>query len=151
LGAMKNSGWCVQIQLLPSLTASKGFLRKKHLLQIVLCQNNIHQQAHVNRAVTHELIHAFDHCRALVDWFSNFKRLACSEVRRDAAVAVFNLGLKQHHQVKSSCTSPHPLQEKVVGEEFDSCFSEHTPFGCIPHSKKDGKFACRDFENRDRY
>lgn len=49
--------------------------------QIVLCQNNIHQQAHMNRVVTHELIHAFDHCRAHVDWFDNYKHLACSEVR----------------------------------------------------------------------
>uniref|UniRef100_H9H7Z6 Mitochondrial inner membrane protease ATP23 n=1 Tax=Monodelphis domestica TaxID=13616 RepID=H9H7Z6_MONDO len=49
--------------------------------QIVLCQNNIHNQAHMNRVVTHELIHAFDHCRAHVDWFTNVKHLACSEVR----------------------------------------------------------------------
>lgn len=48
--------------------------------QIVLCQNNIHQQSHMNRVVTHELIHAFDHCRAHVDWFNNLRHLACSEV-----------------------------------------------------------------------
>ena len=29
--------------------------------------------------LTHELIHAFDHCRAHVDW-SNIDHLACSEV-----------------------------------------------------------------------
>lgn len=34
----------------------------------------------MNRVVTHELIHAFDHCRAHVDWFNNFRHLACSEV-----------------------------------------------------------------------
>lgn len=50
------------------------------LLQIVLCQNNIRQQSHMNRVVAHELIHAFDHCRAHVDWFKNVKHLACSEV-----------------------------------------------------------------------
>lgn len=49
--------------------------------QIVLCQNNIHQQSHMTRVVTHELIHAFDHCRAHVDWFNNYRHLACSEVR----------------------------------------------------------------------
>ncbi|KAL2309506.1 hypothetical protein Nmel_005707 [Mimus melanotis] len=48
--------------------------------QIVLCQNNIRQQSHMNRVVTHELIHAFDHCRAHVDWFKNVKHLACSEI-----------------------------------------------------------------------
>lgn len=41
--------------------------------------------------------------------------------------------------------------EKVVDEVFDSCFNDHAPFGRIPHSKKDAKFAYRDFENRDRY
>lgn len=50
------------------------------LLQIVLCQNNIRHQSHMNRVVAHELIHAFDHCRAHVDWFKNVKHLACSEV-----------------------------------------------------------------------
>lgn len=29
--------------------------------------------------LTHELIHAYDHCRAHVDW-QNIKHLACSEV-----------------------------------------------------------------------
>lgn len=50
------------------------------LFQIVLCQNNIHQQSHMDRVVVHELIHAFDHCRAQVDWFNNVRHLACSEV-----------------------------------------------------------------------
>lgn len=45
-----------------------------------MCQNNIHQQSHMNRVVTHELVHAFDHCRAHVDWFNNYRHLACSEV-----------------------------------------------------------------------
>ena len=30
--------------------------------------------------LTHELIHAFDHCRAHVDW-GNLDHLACSEVK----------------------------------------------------------------------
>uniref|UniRef100_A0A452IA78 Mitochondrial inner membrane protease ATP23 n=1 Tax=Gopherus agassizii TaxID=38772 RepID=A0A452IA78_9SAUR len=79
--------------------------------QIVLCQNNIHQQSHMNRVVTHELIHAFDHCRAHVDWFSNVKHLACSEIRAanlsgDCSLinemTRFKFGLKQHHQVKKT-------------------------------------------------
>ncbi|ERE90551.1 putative inner membrane protease ATP23 like protein [Cricetulus griseus] len=48
--------------------------------QIVLCQNNIRNQAHMSRVVTHELIHAFDHCRAHVHWFTDIRHLACSEV-----------------------------------------------------------------------
>lgn len=41
--------------------------------------------------------------------------------------------------------------EKIVDEVFDTCFNDHAPFGRIPHSKKDARFAYRDYENRDRY
>ncbi|KAI3366897.1 hypothetical protein L3Q82_009539 [Scortum barcoo] len=138
--------------------------------QIVLCQNNIHQQSHMTRVVTHELIHAFDHCRAHVDWFNNFRHLACSEIRAanlsgDCAfrneAARFNFGFKQHHQ---ECVRGRALRsilavrnisrkeaEKIVDEVFDTCFNDHAPFGRIPHSKKDAGFAYRDYENRDRY
>ncbi|XP_021432912.2 mitochondrial inner membrane protease ATP23 homolog isoform X3 [Oncorhynchus mykiss] len=82
LGAMKSSGCAVYKDRHFSCedcdgTVSGGFDATSS--QIVLCQNNIHQQSHMNRVVTHELIHAFDHCRAHVDWFNNFKHLACSE------------------------------------------------------------------------
>ncbi|XP_051248797.1 mitochondrial inner membrane protease ATP23 homolog isoform X1 [Dicentrarchus labrax] len=138
--------------------------------QIVLCQNNIHQQSHMTRVVTHELIHAFDHCRAHVDWFNNYKHLACSEIRAanlsgDCAfnneAARFNFGLKQHHQ---ECVRGRALRsilavrnvsrkeaEKIVDEVFDTCFNDHAPFGRIPHTKKDAGFAYRDHQNRDRY
>eukprot|EP00064_Thunnus_orientalis_P012020 superscaffoldBa00001797_g12053 len=76
-------------------------------------------------------------------------------------VARFNFGLKQHHQ---ECVRGRALRsilavrkisreeaEKIVDEVFDTCFNDHAPFGRIPHSKKDAKFAYRDYENRDRY
>ncbi|KFQ40774.1 Mitochondrial inner membrane protease ATP23 [Mesitornis unicolor] len=138
--------------------------------QIVLCQNNIRQQAHMNRVVAHELIHAFDHCRAHVDWFKNVKHLACSEIRAanlsgDCTVmneiARFKFGLKGHHQ---TCVRDRAIRsilavrkvsketaEKAVDEVFDACFNDLEPFGRIPHSKKDAKRAYRDFQNRDRY
>ncbi|XP_076008650.1 mitochondrial inner membrane protease ATP23 homolog [Genypterus blacodes] len=138
--------------------------------QIVLCQNNIHQQSHMNRVLTHELIHAFDHCRAHVDWFNNFRHLACSEIRAanlsgdcnfSNEVYRFNFGLKQHHQ---ECVRARAMRsilavrnigredaEKIVDEVFDTCFNDHAPFGRIPHSKKDAKFANREYENRGRY
>ncbi|XP_076862557.1 mitochondrial inner membrane protease ATP23 homolog [Brachyhypopomus gauderio] len=173
LGAMKNSGCTVYKDRHFSCedcdgTVSGGF--DATTSQIVLCQNNIHQQAHMNRVVTHELIHAFDHCRAHVDWFNNFKHLACSEIRAanlsgecsfTNELSRFNFGLKQHHQ---ECVRNRAVRsilavrkisrekaEKVVDEVFDSCFHDHTPFGRIPHSMKDARFAYRDFESRDRY
>lgn len=173
LGAMKSSGCTVFKDRHFSCedcdgTVSGGF--DAATSQIVLCQNNIHQQAHMNRVVTHELIHAFDHCRAQVDWFSNYRHLACSEIRAanlsgDCSFinefSRFNFGLRKHHQ---ECVRGRALRsilavrrvsreeaERVVDEVFDSCFNDHAPFGRIPHSKKDAKFAHRDFENRDRY
>nr|XP_014430695.1 mitochondrial inner membrane protease ATP23 homolog isoform X2 [Pelodiscus sinensis] len=110
--------------------------------QIVLCQNNIHQQSHMNRVVTHELIHAFDHCRAHVDWFKNVKHLACSETCvRDRAIRSILAVRKVSKETA----------EKAVDEVFDSCFNDHEPFGRVPHSKSDAKYAYRDFQNRNRY
>ncbi|XP_038628056.1 mitochondrial inner membrane protease ATP23 homolog isoform X2 [Tachyglossus aculeatus] len=110
--------------------------------QIVLCQNNIYNQGHMTRVVTHELIHAFDHCRAHVNWFTDVKHLACSEtcVRERALRSILAV-----RKVSKAAA------EKAVDEVFDSCFSDHEPFGRIPHSKKDAKYAYRDFQNRDRY
>ncbi|XP_023066397.1 mitochondrial inner membrane protease ATP23 homolog isoform X2 [Piliocolobus tephrosceles] len=138
--------------------------------QIVLCQNNIHNQAHMNRVVTHELIHAFDHCRAHVDWFTNIRHLACSEVRAanlsgDCSLVneIFRLhfGLKQHHQtcVRDRATLSilavrnisKEVAKKAVDEVFESCFNDHEPFGRIPHNKTYARYAHRDFQNRDRY
>ncbi|XP_061923127.1 mitochondrial inner membrane protease ATP23 homolog isoform X1 [Entelurus aequoreus] len=138
--------------------------------QIVLCQNNIQKQSHMNRVVTHELIHAFDHCRAHVDWFSNFRHLACSEIRAanlsgDCSfpneMSRYHFGMKQHHQ---ECVRNRALRsilavrkisreeaEKIVAEVFDSCFNDHAPFERIPHSQKDAKFAHRNYQNRSRY
>lgn len=173
LSAMKNSGCKVFKDRHFSCedcdgTVSGGFDAASS--QIVLCQNNIHQQSHMNRVVTHELIHAFDHCRAHVDWFNNYRHLACSEIRAanlsgDCAflneAVRFNFGLKEHHQ---ECVRGRALRSilavrkisreqavKIVDEVFDSCFNDHAPFGRIPHAKKDAKFAYREYVNRDRY
>lgn len=173
LSAMKNSGCQVFKDRHFSCedcdgSVSGGFDATSS--QIVLCQNNIHQQSHMNRVVTHELIHAFDHCRAHVDWFNNYRHLACSEIRAanlsgDCAfsneVSRFHFGLKKHHQ---ECVRGRALRsilavrkisqeqaKKIVDEVFDSCFNDHAPFGRIPHTNKDAKFANRHYESRDRY
>ncbi|XP_054574895.1 mitochondrial inner membrane protease ATP23 homolog isoform X1 [Eptesicus fuscus] len=110
LDAMKHSGCAVNRERHFSCedcngNVSGGF--DASVSQIVLCQNNIRNQAHMNRVVTHELIHTFDHCRAHVDWFTNVRHLACSEIRAanlsgDCSLVneIFRLhfGLKQHHQ-----------------------------------------------------
>ncbi|XP_069620592.1 mitochondrial inner membrane protease ATP23 homolog isoform X2 [Ranitomeya imitator] len=138
--------------------------------EIVLCQNNIHNQPHMDRVVTHELIHAFDHCRAHVDWFNNIRHLACSEIRAanlsgdcslSNEISRFNFGLKQHHQ---ACVRDRALRsilavrqisreaaEKAVNDVFESCFNDYEPFGRIPHCARDADMAHRDFKNRGRH
>ncbi|XP_068611441.1 mitochondrial inner membrane protease ATP23 homolog [Brachionichthys hirsutus] len=138
--------------------------------QIVLCQNSIHRQAHMTQVVTHELVHAFDHCRAKVDWFNSFRHLACSEIRAanlsgecsfQNEMGRLNFGVKAHHQecvrgcaLRSILAVRNISREeatKILDEVFDTCFNDHAPFGRIPHSKKDAQFAYRDHVNRDRY
>ena len=138
--------------------------------QVVLCQNNIRNQAHMNRVVTHELIHAFDHCRAHVNWFTDVRHLACSEVRAanlsgDCSLLneIFRLhfGLKQHHQtcvwdrairsILAVRNISKEVAQKAVDEVFEPCFNDHEPFGRIPHNKTYARYAHRDFQNRDRY
>uniref|UniRef100_A0A4W3J7K3 Mitochondrial inner membrane protease ATP23 n=1 Tax=Callorhinchus milii TaxID=7868 RepID=A0A4W3J7K3_CALMI len=130
-------------------TVSGGF--DAETSQIVICQNNIHQQPHMNRVVSHELIHAFDHCRAHVDWFQNVKHLASCPI----PVCFFSSQKCVRERALRSILAVRKVSqeaaEKAVDEVFDSCFNDHEPFGRIPHDKKDAKYAQRDFQNRDRY
>ena len=48
---------------------------------VVLCTEHMHSQADVDAVLTHELVHAYDQCRAKnIDW-CNCDHHACSEVR----------------------------------------------------------------------
>uniref|UniRef100_A0A8C1P197 Mitochondrial inner membrane protease ATP23 n=1 Tax=Cyprinus carpio TaxID=7962 RepID=A0A8C1P197_CYPCA len=47
------------------------------------------------------------------------------------------------------CKVSREEAELELDEVFDSCFCDPAPFGRVPHSKKDAKFAYRDNENRD--
>ena len=53
--------------------------RTPPLVQIVLCANNIYNSDNMAKIITHELIHAYDDCRAKVD-FRDIRHLACTEV-----------------------------------------------------------------------
>lgn len=49
------------------------------VFQIVLCENRLSTEKQMAETMIHESIHAFDHCRANVDW-NNCHHHACSEV-----------------------------------------------------------------------
>ena len=46
---------------------------------VILCENQISTQKQFNDVLSHELIHAFDHCRAFVEW-QDCRHHACAEV-----------------------------------------------------------------------
>ena len=62
------------------------------LAQVVICHNHLSSQEEVSHALTHELIHAYDHCRSRdLDW-SNCEHHACSEARSPpAGLSAFGL------------------------------------------------------------
>lgn len=45
-------------------------------VQVVICHNHLASQGEVDRALAHEMVHAYDHCRADVDW-QNCRHHAC--------------------------------------------------------------------------
>lgn len=48
-------------------------------LGILLCQNRIYSKWHLEDTLTHEMVHAYDHCKFNVNWM-DLKHHACSEV-----------------------------------------------------------------------
>ncbi|CAH1265332.1 ATP23 [Branchiostoma lanceolatum] len=131
--------------------------------QVVLCQNIISSQGMMNRVLTHELIHAFDHCRGKVDWYNNLQHVACSEIRAanlsgdcsfSGEFRRFQLkGVKKHHQtcvwqrardsvkVVRNCTDEEAA--RAVDSVWDTCFNDLAPFHKIPRNKKDALRAAR--------
>ncbi|XP_073416080.1 mitochondrial inner membrane protease ATP23 homolog isoform X2 [Dendrobates tinctorius] len=138
--------------------------------EIVICQNNINDQTTMNRMLTHELIHAYDHCRAQVDFLSNIRHLACTEIRAASLsgdcslgneMSRFKFGVKQHHQtcvrdravrsIMAARKFSQETAEKAVDDVFDSCFNDREPFGRIPHNTAEANMAYKEFRNRGRY
>lgn len=58
---------------------------------VVLCSNHINTQSHLSTTLVHEAVHAFDQCRAQIDW-SNCVHHACSEIRAAALSGDCNFG-----------------------------------------------------------
>ncbi|XP_069831983.1 mitochondrial inner membrane protease ATP23 homolog isoform X2 [Dendropsophus ebraccatus] len=138
--------------------------------EIVICQNNINDQTTMNKMLSHELIHAYDHCRAQVDFLTNIRHLACTEIRAASLsgdcslsneMSRLQFGIKQHHQtcvrdravrsIMAARKFSRKTAEKAVDEVFDSCFNDREPFGRIPHNTAEANMAYKEFRNRGRY
>ncbi|XP_046372904.1 mitochondrial inner membrane protease ATP23 homolog [Haliotis rufescens] len=120
--------------------------------QVVVCQNNATKRSICCNVLAHEFIHAFDACRAKVD-FENLRHLACSEIRAAnimhcsfmAAVSSGDaspVNIKQRHQecVKSKAIMSvlmvrnvtHEKASQVVDSVFDKCYKDLEPVGRRP-------------------
>ncbi|KAH9496345.1 Mitochondrial inner membrane protease atp23 [Bulinus truncatus] len=118
-------------------------------MQVVICQNNIQSRDICCNVLAHELLHAFDFCRAKVD-FENLRHLACTEIRAAnmfhcSLAAAFSSGeaslfnIKERHQlcVKNKALQSVKLVRNVseleamvaIDEVFDKCYNDTEPFG----------------------
>lgn len=118
---------------------------------IIVCSNYVLHQDEVDETVIHELIHAYDQCRAAnLDW-TNCAHHACSEIRagnlsgdchfkRELLRGYFNLC--KHHQdcvrrrsSKSVALNPFCTGTNIQGsidEVWDTCYKDTKPFDKVP-------------------
>lgn len=119
---------------------------------IVLCHNHLPRALDVAQAMAHELVHAYDHCRATtLDW-ADCDHHACSEVRAASLsgdctfsneLLRGNVGLRGQHQAcarrrAALSVAMNPAcgggrgAEAAVDRVFDACFNDTAPFDRIP-------------------
>jgi len=117
-----------------------------------MCHNHMQSATEFENMLVHELVHAFDHCRARdLDW-GNCRHHACSEVRAaslsgDCAFGQEllrgNLGVAGQHKVcvkrraelsvalNPACAAPGQAAAAVAAC-FEDCFRDTAPFERIP-------------------
>jgi mitochondrial inner membrane protease ATP23 len=118
---------------------------------VIVCKDNVEQlgvnKEHVRRTVLHELIHAYDHCRAKID-SRDCQHLACTEVRAallsgdcdmtnewkrrnfrikgqgaECAKRRAELSVAQHE-----CCKGEGAAKAAVERVFDRCYADTAPF-----------------------
>ncbi|XP_057774052.1 mitochondrial inner membrane protease ATP23-like [Salvia miltiorrhiza] len=124
--------------------AAGGFARG---IGIVICSNHLQFQDEVDQTVIHELIHAYDDCRAAnLDW-TNCAHQACSEIRANhlsgdchfkRELLRGHLKIKRHEQecVKRRAimsVTANPCCSEVAAKDaiesvWSTCYNDTTPF-----------------------
>ena len=117
---------------------------------VVICEDNVEEfkiaPEHVQRTVLHELIHAYDTCRAKVDC-NDCHQLACTEIRAallSGDCDMFNEWRRRNFGFKgqgaacvkrraelSVIANPNCAGEKgkaAVEAVFDTCYADTAPF-----------------------
>ncbi|XP_047937664.1 mitochondrial inner membrane protease atp23-like [Salvia hispanica] len=131
--------------------ASGGFERGDG---IIICSNFLNFKDEVVQTVIHELIHAYDDCRAAnIDW-SNSAHQACSEIRANhltgnchyvreilrGHLKLNDLRIKGHEPV---CVKRRAMQsvaahhspaaaKRAVEGVWDTCYNDTAPFDRVP-------------------
>ena len=119
---------------------------------IRICEEVLQSQKHMDETLAHELIHAFDDCRAQLD-FANCDHHACTEVRAANLSGdcrfmneMFRMkfGLKAQHQTcvkrratlsllsNPNCNASKEQAAAAVDRVFPKCFRDWAPFSNIP-------------------
>lgn len=110
----------------------KGLKEGDYKPKLTVCENYMISKSYTTRAIAHELIHAYDQCRAKLD-FKNIDHLACTEIRAAALsgdcdiAAEFDRGnfkLKGQHQacvkrraIAAITTGVQDQDKKMEGKE----------------------------------
>lgn len=125
--------------------AAGGFMETEG---IILCSNAIRFQNEADEIITHELIHAYDQCRAANMNWRNCAHQACSEIRagnlsgdcqyrREILRGFFNI-CKQHQlcirrrsikslSINPGCKSRDHI-ESTLDQVWDTCYKDTKPF-----------------------
>lgn len=133
-----------------NMNVSGGFMPGEG---VVICSNHILFQDEVDSSLAHELIHAYDHCRASnLDW-SDCRHHACSEIRaanlstachmhKEFLTRTSNFQLRAGHQacvkrkaLLSVAMNPNcsPTDAKnAVESSWNCCYKDTSPFEKIP-------------------
>lgn len=118
---------------------------------IILCSNHLKSLKHAEYVLSHELIMAYDHCSAVVDW-NNPEHLACSAIRAAnlstecsffKELGRLKFGFGKHHQecvkrrailqVKASPVGREgTVAEDAVNAVWYDCIKDTAPFDEVP-------------------
>jgi inner membrane protease ATP23 len=115
---------------------------------ITICSDIIGAKAEVATTVSHELVHAYDFCRANMD-ITNCKHMACTEIRaaslsgdcawsnemlrgRLAGGAGHQACVRRRAVLSMTGSACEAKAMEHVNEVWDSCFKDTAPFKDIP-------------------
>eukprot|EP01032_Pedospumella_encystans_P021314 gene21314-24183_t len=128
------------------LTVPDGDKKTSYTPQIIVCENHVVEKESFESTVLHELVHAYDICRAKVD-FKDCAQHACTEIRASSLSdecnilhEAFRFKLKKFAGGAQDCVrrrailslenNPNckAIAEKAVNDAFVKCYNDEMPF-----------------------